>query len=172
MKFYLGREGLMNISDDPTTKKIGAYALELMGKKDEKINPIELQRQIHKGNKDEDSFENQVLTAIRRGRDQLSGDFYVVVLFKKERLLQNIVRQYFFPRKSCPTPEYDQVVYKYYRDSEKIEMLWVIPDKQSTIYLPTIRFYLPPEQSDLLRFIDDFNSGKLDELCEKHNRNL
>jgi len=161
----------MSILDKSTTKKVGAYALELMAKKDEKINPIELQRQIHKGNKGQDSFENQVLTAIGRGRDQLSGDFYVVVLFKKERLLQNIVRQYFFPRKSCPTPEYDQVVYKYHRDSEKIEMLWVIPDKQSTQYLPTIRFCLPPEQTELLNFIDEFNSGKLDQLCEKLNRN-
>jgi len=161
----------MNISDKPTAKKVGAYALELMAKKDEKINPIDLQRQIHKGNKDEDSFENQVITAITRGRDQFSGDFYVVVLFKKERLLQNIVRQYFFPRKSCPTPEYDQVVYKYHRNSEKIEMLWVIPDKGSTQYLPLIRFSLPPEQKELLKFIDDFNSGKLDEMCEKLNRN-
>lgn len=172
MKYYHGKEGYMSTSNNPSTKKIGAIALELMAKGDQKINPIDLQRQIHKGNKDEDSYENQVYKALQRGKEEYSGDFYVIVLFKKERLLQNIIRQYFFPRKSCPTPQYDQVVYKYHRNGDKLEMLWVIPDKPTTLQLPLMRFELPPEQMDLVKFIDDFHSGKLDELSEQLNKNL
>lgn len=150
-------------------KSVGEYSYELQQKPDEKINPIELQREIHKGNSSEDSFENQVRIAVERGQKDFEGDFYVVVLFKKERLLKNVVRQYFFPRQSCPTPEYDQIVYRYLRKSHELKFQWVIPDKQSTIDLPLMKSHLPPEQQQLVKFAEDFNSGKLDKLCEQLN---
>lgn len=152
-------------------KTVGAFSYELQQRPDEKINPIDLQREIHKGNSDEDSFENQVRIAVKRGEEDFEGNFYVVVLFKKERLLKNVVRQYFFPRNSCPTPEYDQIVYHYFPKEEKLEFLWVIPDKQSTIDLPLMGKELPDEQQELVQFARDFNSGKLDRLCEKLNKN-
>ena len=151
-------------------KSVGAYSYELQQKPDEKINPIDLQRQIHKGNTNEDSFENQVRIAVERGEEDFEGDFYVIVLFKKERLLKNVVRQYFFPRQSCPTPEYDQIVYQYKRKSQELKFLWVVPDKQSTIDLPLMKFQLPAEQQELVRFAEDFNTGKLDQLCERLNQ--
>jgi len=153
-------------------KTVGAYSYEFQQRPDEKINPIDLQRQIHKGNSNEDSFENQVRIAVERGKKYLEGNFYVVVLFKKERLLKNVVRQYFFPRKSCPTPEYDQIVYHYFPSEERLDFLWVVPDKQSTIDLPLMGKELPEDQQELVQFSKDFNSGKLDRLCEILNKNL
>jgi hypothetical protein len=151
-------------------KTVGQYSYELQQKTDEKINPIDLQREIHKGNDSEDSFENQVRIAVKRGEEQLDGDFYIVVLFKKERIMHNVVRQYFFPRKSCPTPEYDQVVYKYFRKEERLEMLWVVPDKQTTHSLPLISKDLTHEQRDLIAYASAFTSGELDKLCAKLNK--
>ncbi len=151
-------------------KTVGKYAYELQQKADEKINPIELQREIHKGNDSEKSFENQVRLAVERGEKELDGDFFVVVLFKKERIMKNVVRQYFFPRKSCPTPEYDQVVYHYFPKEDKLEFLWVIPDKKSTVEIPLVGAFLPLEQQDLVQFCKDFNSGKLDRICDRLNR--
>ena len=156
----------MNISPK---KSIGEYSYELQQKPDEKINPIDLQREIHKGNSNEDSFENQVRIAVERGEKDFDGDFYVVVLFKKERLLKNVVRQYFFPRQSCPTPEYDQIVYLYMRNPQELKFLWVVPDKKSTIELPLMKSQLPREQQELIKFSEDFNSGRLDKLCENLN---
>ncbi len=151
-------------------KTVGQYSYELQQKGDEKINPIDLQQEIHKGNTTEDSFENQVRIAVERGCSQFEGSFFVVVLFKKERLLKNVVRQYFFPRKSCPTPEYDQVVYKYFPKEEKLDFIWVIPDKQSVIDLALMGDDLPLEQRQLVQFARDFTSGELDKKCELLNQ--
>lgn len=150
-------------------KTVGQFSYELQQKKDDKINPIDMQRQIHKGNSNEDSFENQVRIAVERGEKDLDGDFYIVVLFKKERHMKNVVRQYFFPRLSCPTPEYDQIVYKYNRKQQKLEFIWVVPDKQSTIDLPLMGHELPLDQQELVQFARDFNSGALDRLCDSLN---
>ena len=155
----------------PTSPKktVGQYAYELQQKKDEKINPIDLQREVHKGNSSDDSYENQVRMAVDRGRAEFGGNFYVVVLFKKERLLQNVIRQYFFPRRSCPTPEYDQVLYRYHCFDDKLEFIWVIPDKGTVEALPLISKDLTPEQKEFYQYILDFRTGKLDKICEKLN---
>ena len=128
-----------------------------------------MQRQMHKGNKSEDSFENQVELAVKSGKKDFDGDFFVVVLFKKERLLRNVIRQYFFTRESCPTPSFDQIVYKYFRTDSKLDFLWVVPDKQTVIDMVLIGHELPKEQQDLVQFARDFNSGKLLEQCDMYH---
>jgi len=158
----------VHLNGDGMTENVGKYSYELQ-QKDEKINPIELQQAVHEGNESEDSYENQVRLAVERGEKDFDGDFYVVVLFKKERLMVNVVRQYFFPRKTCPRPEYDQVVYRYYRNSHSLKFLWVIPDKETCEVLPLHKHLLPEEQKEFLKYVLDFNSGKLDELADKLN---
>lgn len=149
-------------------ENVGKYSYELQ-QKDEKINPVDLQRAVHEGNESDDSYENQVRLAAERGLKELDGDFYIVVLFKKERLMVNVVRQYFFPRKTCPRPEYDQVVYRYYRDSHSLKFMWVIPDKTSCETLPSHKNFLPADQKEFLKYIIDFNEGKLDQLSNQLN---
>lgn len=150
------------------SKTVGKHSYELQ-QKDEKINPIDLQRAVHEGNTDDDSYENQVRLAVDRGLQDYEGDFYVVVLFKKERLMVNVVRQYFFPRKTCPRPEYDQVVYKYHRHSHSLKFMWVIPDKLSCETLPLHKNFLPDDQKEFLKFVLDFNSGELDKISDRMN---
>lgn len=148
---------------------MGQVSLELAAKGDQKINPIDLQRAVHQGNRADDSWENQVLNALNRGKVFYQDDFFLVVLFKKERLLPNVVRQYFFHRASCPTPEYDQTVYKYHRKEDKLEFIWVVPSQEHCIMLPLNRHLLPLDQHILLEFIDRFNSGSLDQMAKQLN---
>jgi len=50
-------------------------------------------------------------TIDRLKKDWPSQDFYIVVITKKERLMTNVLRNYFLGRLSCPTPDYDPVGY-------------------------------------------------------------
>lgn len=152
-----------------TTKTIGEKVYEIQSKKNDEINAIDLQKEIHKGTFSDRSYEDQVQEAVKRGCKNFEEDFFVVVLFKKERLLQNVLRQYFFPRISCPTPQYDQVVYKYEKKKEKISFIWVIPDIQSCRHIPDFGPLLPEEQQQFVQFIRDFRWGRLDKLCAKLN---
>ena len=84
-------------------KTVGSIALEKL-KRPEDHNSIDLQQEIHKGYASEKSYEEEIWDCVDRGLKDpsIEGDFYVVVLVKKERLLQNIIRNYFLYRKSCP----------------------------------------------------------------------
>jgi hypothetical protein len=50
-------------------------------------------------------YESNVYGAVERGKAAINGDFFVVVITKRERLMPNVLRNYFLPRKSCPNKQ-------------------------------------------------------------------
>lgn len=150
---------------------VGKLAIDLQKKRDLKIDSIELQKEIHKGNFSKRSYEEEVWETIKRGcqDETIKGNFYIVVLFKKERLLQNVVRQYFFYRKSCPTPEFDQTVYRYQPKADSIEFLWTIPNNAACLTLPSRKNDLPIDQQWLISMIESFQDGDLDRYADRLN---
>jgi hypothetical protein len=75
--------------------------------------------------------------------------------------MQNVLRNYFFPRNSCPTPEWDQAVYFYSRKDEKIDFMWVIPSKDTCKLFKENALLIAPEEKELLQFILEFEDGTL-----------
>lgn len=132
--------------DDPAKSEetIGKISLDLQSKGTMDTDAIELQREIHKGSNSEKSFDEEVWAAVDRGRkdSNIDGIFYVVVLFKKERALQNIIRQYFFYRQSCPTPEFDQTVYCYRPKTDSLSSCGRFPiTLHATTYLKFVMIF-------------------------------
>lgn len=118
---------------------------------------------MHKGDNSEKTFEEEIWVTIDRGvnADYISGDFFVVVLFRRDRILKNIIRQQFFYRQTLPTPEFDQTVYKYFLKEEKLEMLWTIPNNATCQYMPLMTD-LPKEHLPLLEMVESFMRGDID----------
>lgn len=114
-------------------------------------------------------YENNIFECVNRGKVDFAGDFYVVVITKRERLMQNVLRHYFFPRISCPTPDYDQTVYRYIKTDEHLEFMWVIPNKQSCFDIRDNRLSLDLSQNQLLQFVLDFLDGTLDKKARALN---
>lgn len=155
------------------TKTAGACALEAI-QKDEHTDYIELQREMQGGTNSSKSYEEEVWEAVRRGKEDslIQGSFFVVVLYKKERLLQNIIRQYFFYRKTCPTPEYDQTVYLYHHEDDSLEFVWTIPNVASVMNLQRNKSILPEDQGWLISMSEAFQRGELDKLANKFNHQI
>ena len=102
-------------------------------------------------------------------KDYPIGDFYIVVVTKKERLMPNVLRNYFFGRYSCPTPEYDQTVYKFHRGSDSPEFMWVVPCKETCEVMKLDPLSVPKEEQELLKFVLDFEDGTLLKLSKQLN---
>lgn len=114
-------------------------------------------------------YEKNIHDAIMAGCKQYEGDFFVVVLFKKERLLQNVMRNYYFARQSCPTPQHEQVVYKYHRRSGTIEFVWVVPSLEACVTMVNEAMSVHPEERQLLQFVLDFRDGTLLRKAQEFN---
>lgn len=106
-------------------------------------------------------YEKNIHEAILSGCKQFNGDFFITVLFKKERLMNNVVRNYYFPRQTCPTPQYDQAVYHYRRSAGNVEFLWVIPSLEACATMILEARFAHPDERQLLQFVLDFRDGKL-----------
>lgn len=142
---------------------LGKVSLELRSKTPETRDPIEIQREVHK------DYEKHFNECVNNAKKNFSGDFYVCVLTKKERLMPNVLRNYFLARSSCPTPDYDQTIYKYHRASGAVEFLWVLPSKDTCELFKQNALEIAPEEKLLLNYILMDSSGELLNLSKKLN---
>lgn len=147
----------------PKKKTVGAHAVERQQATPDTRDPIEIQRETEKG------YIQSLRNTVTENLKYYAGDFYVVVLNKNEKLLYNVIRCYFLARSSCPTPDYDQTVFLFKRDTEHIEHIWTVPDRETCLVYIENRDKIVPEEYPLLENILKFRDGYLFKLCKKLN---
>lgn len=135
-------------------EKVGAVSTRLLEKADGKQGVVDTQREA-----DKEYF--QEIEKCVNNHKEWKDPFYVCVLHKRERLLENVVRRYFLGRKSIPTPEYDQTLWRYYPHSGNLEFIWCIPDKNTTLWMYSNPQDVPEEQKHLHKFIVEFINDNL-----------
>lgn len=106
-------------------------------------------------------WDNKIMESVQEGIRKFDRDFFIVVETKKEPLMNNVLRNYFIVRQSCPTPSYDNAVYHYHRSDEHIELLWVLPSKETCAMMKSRSLEIPAEQRELLQFVLDDADGTL-----------
>lgn len=136
-------------------KTVGQLAVELGQNNNGSTDPIELQREMTK------EYCDNVLQAALDGQKYYTKPYYVVVITKRERLLNNVIRSYYFHRGTCPTPDYDQAVFQFDPRRESFQEIWVIPDKETCHMLYENALQVQPEERQLLNYVLDFASGAL-----------
>jgi len=145
---------------------VGKIALDLMSQPQENQDSIAQTREMLS------DYEKNFYEAFKRGKAQFNGDFYLVVLTKKERTMQNVIRNYFLVRESCPTPNNDQIVYRYDNKKDIADLLWVIPCEHACEHYRLNPLGVPKEERALFQNILDFHDGSLLRKCKKLNGEL
>lgn len=161
-------------------KTVGAIASELLSKANEKIDPREIQRAQEK------EYLDNLVWAVKHAqkkidcstikdhescatREAIDGSFFIAAILKKEKLLENVLRNYFIPTRVCPTPTYDQTVFRYNAQKEDIEYIWTIPDRETCLTFKENITKIVPEEQALLKNILDFYSGALYRKAKEFN---
>lgn len=142
---------------------VGKISQDLSLKAPETRSPIEQMRESLT------DYDKNIWECVERGKKDMQGDFFIEVITKQEPLMPNVIRNYFSFRHSCPTPNYDQAVYKFTLKNDQIFFLWVIPSRGICHLLLDNRLSVPPEEYGLLEFVMRFESGDLFKLCKKLN---
>ena len=114
-------------------------------------------------------YEKNVLECLQENKLKINMNFYIVVLTKKEKLMKNVIRNYFYARISCPTPNYDQVVYSYIKKDDDIKLLWVIPSRDACKHLKANATRTVPSQWELLTNVLKFADGTFYKLAKELN---
>lgn len=144
-------------------------AKKLENKSMEMVSVIDLTNAMLKS----DEFSKNMLNYIRQGKDAYHTDFYIIINMKKEALItmagfQN-VRTPPELKRNCPTPFYDQSVWKYHFKTEKLEYLWTIPDRDTCLYYRKFASQVVPEEQQLLNFVLQYYAGTLEQKAKELN---
>ncbi len=157
----------LQIKINPDAKTVGQASLEALQVDEGPVTIIDKQREMQ-----QDYLVNLIECINTFKQAHPHKNFFVVVLAKNERLLTNVVRNYFMARLSCPTPNYDQTVYQYFAHTESLNFIWVIPDRDTCFHLKENVLQVHPEEHDLLKFIFAFSDGTLYNYCKYLNGEL
>jgi len=161
-------------------RTVGSIASELMSKSDAKnLNPQDIQRA------QEQEYVNNLIWCIKHAkkeipcnekcaesclkRSAMEGSFFITTALKKEEKLQNVIRHYHIPTKVCPTPTYDQTLYRYNDAKGELEFVWVIPDRETCLMFKENANKIVPEEQGLLKFVMDFYEGTLYRKMKEFN---
>ena len=159
---------------------MGQIALEASASDSGLINPQEIQRAQEK------EYIDNLVWCVKHARKEIDcstiaghnqckersalvGDFFIASLLKKEKLLHNVIRNYFVPTTTCPTPCHDQTVYKYNAAKGDIEYLWTVPDEQTALTLKENAAIVHPSEHQSLQMVLDYYNGNLMRICKKLN---
>ena len=143
---------------------IGKLSAELASKDMGKIDIEEQGQELTKG------YMDYVLETVASGKKLYPNDFFVVVITKQEKLMSNVIRNYFLHRMSCPPPEYNQAVFMYNKKDDSIDFLWVLPNKKTCKNFTKHKELVPPEQWSLLEYILKFRDFTLLRLSDQLNK--
>lgn len=150
---------------DEKRKNVGAHAYELLQKEPETRDPHELQQEMQKY----DDFVKELEACVEDAKRTYIGNFYVVVLTKREKLMPNAIRTYALARQSCPTPQFDQTVYFYDRSQGDLQYIWTVPDQHACLELYYNAHDVPREQHQLRDFVLEFYDGTLLRRAKEYN---
>ena len=107
-------------------------------------------------------FMPGVLECVEVNKKKYSSDFYVETITIEVPLMgKKVYRFKYMGKLACPTPTYDQSVFKYHKNDDRLEYLWTIPDKGACAYLKQNALLIPDEQKKLLEFVLDDDSKDL-----------
>lgn len=109
----------------------------------------------------QEEYLTNLLQRVEDGKKTYDDDFFIVVITKREKILSSVLRDYFLHRRSCPTPDYDQAVYRYSKADDEVHFEWVIPSKQACLEILADPFSLDTSQAALRDFVIQFQNGSL-----------
>lgn len=143
--------------DSTQRKTVGQCAVELMSMGDQNQGVIDTQREMTKG------YVDELIKCAKSGTIAYSEEkpFYICVQTRRERLLQNVIRNQFYHRITRPIPQYDLALYHYDPKEEQLSFVWCIPDKETVEGMSCIGFIPSRGEEQLHYFVKCFVAGTL-----------
>mgnify|MGYP007071651430 CR=1 FL=1 len=142
---------------------VGKISSDLLSKDMGKINVIDQQREMQK------DYIANLMECVEKNKEHFPGNFFIVVETKAEPLMPNVMRNYFFARWTCPTPTYDQSVFRYNRQDDRIEYLWTLPSKDACYHIKENEAIIDKSEQELKYFVISLFNGSL--LCKSKELN-
>lgn len=143
--------------DQENKETLGQTIYNLAGKTPDSLDPIEITEEM--GNKE---YIKGLNACIEKTIKNYPDDFYITAIRVQVPLMHNKAYKLLFKsRLTCPTPQYDEDVWKYSARDEKLDFIWSVPDIGTCHMLKNNALIVDPEERQLRDFAIAFLDGDL-----------
>jgi hypothetical protein len=104
---------------------------------------------------------------VRSAVETYPGQPYVFVeaFTRKDKLMVRALVTEFFTRSSCPTPSFNQAVYRYDVKNGRLEFAWQLPSNKRCLHYLANPFSLDEGERLIIGYVHDLKSGALEQLA-------
>ena len=133
---------------------VGKASYDLLRKPPEKINVIDMQREMQKS-------VLQELDDIIKNHKDYAKKYFIVYMLQRERIMPNVIRQKFIVRKTRPSPDYDCSLFSYDNGSAELLLHWSIPDEETCEYFIHNKNDILEDERELYQYVEKFVNHSL-----------
>ena len=153
------------MEEEKKDKSFGELIIEAKTNTQEEMSVRELSNQML------ESWPRVMRECIEKGKTAYPDEphFFIEVRTRTERIHDQSIHPVLIPRLSCPTPCNDQSVFRYLVKTDEMEYLWTVQDMVTCAVYKENRMNVSPDEWELLEYVMDFYSGKLEMLARKLN---
>jgi len=106
-------------------------------------------------------YESTVLKTIENGkREFYNKDFYVDVVWREQAEAED-VEFVMVAWEACPTPHYNQTVYKYHHLADELELMWTLPNELECLDMYHNRNSIEQSEWPLMKYVMSFYDKSL-----------
>ena len=148
------------------TKTVGQLSYEASLKKQDPMRVRDQTEMMH------EEYGDKLFDTVAKGKQLYDQEpyFFIEDITRQERLMMNVIRHTLIPRITCPTPNFDQTVYRYCKKDDTLELVWTVPSPETCQHYIDNMLLVAPEEKELLDFILDFKDGRLEKLAQHLNK--
>lgn len=110
------------------------------------------------------TFPDQLYQTVDKGKRECpdtNRDFFISSVLWNDPFNHKIFKRQFFWSLECPRPYVNFTVFKYYRKTDEIELIWSIPDRETLNFYYNNRLHASPKDWDLLKYCIAYKDGTL-----------
>lgn len=127
-------------------------------------NPLDIAKE------EEEKYMNALYECVANHKQLWpSKNFFVHTTMRCEPFARNEFKNFWTGHIDCPSPTYDQTLYHYIANGDRIELLWSIPNEEHARAFKQYAHNIKPEFWPTLQVVLDFYDGKLSQLARKLN---
>jgi hypothetical protein len=118
------------------------------------------------------NYRDELFNAVGKGKEAYPQEdiFFIEALTRQDRIMVMAEVTTFIPRITCPTPTFNQSVYRYINSEDILEYGWTIPSKRRCLYYLKNPIGTSEGESMLIKFVHELKDGTLEKLAQTLNK--
>jgi hypothetical protein len=119
----------------------------------------------------ERTYLDELYSNIEKGKELYPQEpyFFIEVFTRQDKIMLRTLVSTFVARITCPTPAFNQTVYRYIKSEDVLEYVWTVPSNERCLYYLKNPISANEGERALIGFVHDLKDGTLEKIARELN---